>query len=66
MTFEPVDQIKVFLDFADAPAPVGRLAIRDRQIYFEYERNFLERGIEISPLRLPLRTGVQAVQGTWY
>lgn len=59
MTFEPIDQIKVFLDFADAPAPVGRLAIRDRQIYFEYERSFLERGVEISPLRLPLRTGVQ-------
>lgn len=59
MTFEPVNQIKISLDLPDAPGPVGRLAMRDRQIYFEYDRSFLEHGMEISPLRLPLRAGVR-------
>jgi serine/threonine-protein kinase HipA len=35
------------------------LAIRDRVIYFEYDSAFIERGLELSPLRLPLRSGVQ-------
>jgi serine/threonine-protein kinase HipA len=55
MIFRPVSTIKVGIDFASGPLDVGRLAIRDRIIYFEYERSFIERGLEISPLRLPLQ-----------
>ena len=29
------------------------------QIYFEYDRLFLNKGLEISPLKCPLRPGVQ-------
>ena len=54
MNFTPVTQIKVGLDFGADVLPVGRLAIRDGNIYYEYERDFLDRGIKISPLRLPL------------
>jgi serine/threonine-protein kinase HipA len=56
--YKPVEQIKVGLDFGEGLTPVGRLAIRDRQIYFEYDAGFIERGLEISPLRLPLKSGV--------
>lgn len=59
MTYAPINEMKVFLDLSDNPMQVGRLAIRDRQIYFEYDRDFLERNLEISPLRLPLKSGVQ-------
>ena len=52
-------EIKVGINFGDDVNPVGRLAIRDRHIYFEYDSSFIERGIEISPLRLPLQSGVQ-------
>jgi len=52
-------EIKVGMNFGDGVNPVGRLAIRDRHIYFEYDSTFIERGIEISPLRLPLQSGVQ-------
>ncbi len=52
-------EIKVGINFGDGVNPVGRLAIRDRHIYFEYDNSFIERGIEISPLRLPLQSGVQ-------
>lgn len=37
--YRPVDQIKVSLDFGDEPlVPVGRLAIREHTIYFQYEK----------------------------
>ena len=61
--FPPVKEIRVSLDFGDAIIPVGRLAVKDRSIYFEYTGSFVEqggnsRGIHISPFRLPLRRGV--------
>lgn len=61
MSFTPVNEIKVGLDFGNGSIPVGRLAIRDRVIYFEYDAAFLERGLDLSPLRLPLRSGLQRV-----
>ncbi|MFC4163424.1 type II toxin-antitoxin system HipA family toxin [Epilithonimonas zeae] len=55
---KPVAEIKVGLDFGLAVQPVGRLAIRDGVIYFQYDDNFFDAGIEISPFRLPLKRGV--------
>jgi serine/threonine-protein kinase HipA len=53
-----VKEIKVGLDFGNETVPIGRLAIRDRTIYFEYFPSFLRRGMEISPRILPLKPGV--------
>jgi len=53
-----VKEVKVGVNFGDGVVPVGRLAMRERTIYFEYDRAFIERGLEISPLRLPLKSGV--------
>ena len=39
-----VKEVKVGLNFGDATIPVGRLAIRDRKIYFEYPTR-LEGGL---------------------
>ena len=60
MSHEPVTQVKVGLCFGEGADPVGRLAIRDHRIYFEYDPAFLESGIEISPIRCPLQPGVQS------
>ena len=60
MTYRPVSQVRVGLDFGSAGFPVGRLAIRDGRPYFEYDGSFLERALEISPLRLPLRPGLHS------
>lgn len=59
MNFRPISTLKVRIDFGDGPLDVGRLAIRERLIYFEYERSFIQRGLEISPLRLPLQPGLK-------
>lgn len=56
----PLSTVNVTLDFGDDPMQVGRLATKDRRIYFEYDAAFIKRGLAISPFRLPLKTGVQA------
>jgi len=37
--------------------------MRERTIYFEYDRTFIKRGMEISPLRLPLQSGLHRFDG---
>jgi serine/threonine-protein kinase HipA len=60
MNFEPINQINISLDFGRGdPVSVGRFALRDGRIYFEYDGDFIRSGLEISPLRCPLRPGVQ-------
>lgn len=56
----PIAEIKVGLDFGSEILPVGRLAIRDHIIYFEYQASFIQKRLEISPIRMPLRSGVTA------
>jgi serine/threonine-protein kinase HipA len=51
-------RLEVRLALDDAERTVGTLAARDRRTYFEYDPAFLATGMEISPVRLPLRTGV--------
>jgi serine/threonine-protein kinase HipA len=53
-----INEIKVSLDFGEQPVSVGRLAIRNGQIYFEYDSAFIESGLDISPFKLPLQSGV--------
>jgi serine/threonine-protein kinase HipA len=57
VTYAPTELLTVYLD-AGARRKVGRLALRQRQILFEYDPPFIASGIEISPLKLPLRPGV--------
>lgn len=62
MSFIPVTLLTVLLDISAQPVPVGRLALKDRRIYFEYDRAFLERRLELSPFSLPLKAGVFSSQ----
>ena len=34
---------------------VGTLATKNKKIYFEYDKDFLKTGLELSPYKLPLR-----------
>ncbi len=51
-------EIKVGIDFGSEIIPVGRLALRDGITYFEYLPSFIQRGLQISPFRLPLKPGL--------
>lgn len=59
MKLERVEQLAVFYEpAAGQRRKVGRLALKDRQILFEYEPSFLASRLELSPFNLPLRPGV--------
>lgn len=49
---------------------VGTLAIKNNKIYFEYDKDFLKTGIELSPYKLPLKAGLHrcdddTFEGLW-
>ncbi len=47
------------LDVSLNQIPIGTLAQKNQKIYFEYDANFLKSNIQISPYKLPLKSGVQ-------
>ena len=49
-----IKTVNVFLNHADNKVFVGKLALKNRKIYFEYDENFLKKDIQISPYLLPL------------
>ncbi len=51
-------EVKVSLNFGAGIIPVGRLAINNRQIYFQYHDSFIEKNLNISPFHLPLKSNV--------
>ena len=53
-----ITEIKVGLNFGSEIQSVGRLAERNGIIYFEYEEEFSQNKVEISPFKLPLKRGV--------
>jgi serine/threonine-protein kinase HipA len=59
LNYSPITEIRVGLNFTGTALPVGRLALREGHIYFQYGSSFLNSGLEISPLRLPLQPGVR-------
>ncbi|XOV78970.1 MAG: type II toxin-antitoxin system HipA family toxin [Aestuariibacter sp.] len=66
MTIETVKAINVSLDFGNKPIAVGRLAVRERTVYFEFDRSFIDLNLEISPIRLPLQPGLQRFDRTLF
>ena len=51
-------EVKVGLNFGAGINPVGRLAINNRQIYFQYHNSFIEQNLNISPFHLPLKSNI--------
>ncbi len=58
MSCKPIQHIKVGLDFGGGVTPVGDLAIRDHQLYFQYSSDLLREGYDLSPIRLPRTSGL--------
>lgn len=59
MKLTPVDRLTVSYQPEEGRLiKIGRLASKDREILFEYDGDFLTRGLELSPFKLPLRPGV--------
>lgn len=59
MQLQPVRLVHVKFCLRNEKVPVGRLALHQGQIFFEYEPSFITRRLPISPFHLPLKQGVQ-------
>jgi serine/threonine-protein kinase HipA len=64
MAYSPIELLTVYLDARNQRRRVGRLAFKDRQVLFEYDASFINSGIELSPIKLPLRPGVSVADTT--
>ena len=53
-----IKTVNVFLNHYNKKISVGKLAYKDRVIYFEYSAAFLDSELQLSPYKLPLRRGV--------
>lgn len=58
MTFEVPSLVCVYYQGRDQKHLMGRLLLKNRQIFFEYDASFLKLGLELSPFKLPLKKGV--------
>src|SRR5574344_892761 len=54
-----IKTVNIFLHQFDNRLFVGKLALNNRKIYFEYNSSFIEKNIEISPYMLPVKKGLQ-------
>lgn len=66
MNYTPVSKMKVGLLFDTEVRSVGRLLLREKKLYFEYDADFVAGGLELSPLNCPLTAGVQTFDRTLY
>ena len=53
-----IQTLSVFYHYKDEKREIGRLAHKERVIYFEYSKEFLNSSLQLSPYKLPLRAGV--------
>ena len=58
MTFSRQQLVHVYYNGGGHRHTMGRLLLKNRQIFFEYDASFMKTGLELSPFKLPLKTGV--------
>src|SRR3989338_6875840 len=58
MTFVQQNLVYVYYQGFTAKQLMGRLLLKNRQIFFEYDDAFIKKGLELSPFKLPLKAGV--------
>ena len=58
MKFQPVKVVYVYYEPKNEKILVGRLALKSRKIFFEYDTEFLNMGLNLSPFKLPLKSGI--------
>lgn len=58
MTFVPQNLVHVYYNVSGTKQLMGRLLLKNRQIFFEYDAAFIKLSLELSPFKLPLKAGV--------
>jgi serine/threonine-protein kinase HipA len=64
MMFNNINMVHVYYATDAKKLMMGRLALKQRKVFFEYDDDFLKTGLELSPFKLPLKPGVIPCQDT--
>ncbi len=59
MNFKAQPIVHVYFKGKSEKILVGRLALKNHKIFFEYSPEFIKTGFELSPFKLPLKPGLQ-------
>lgn len=60
MMFVPQNLVYVYFNGFNIKKRMGRLLLKNRKIFFEYDTDFIKTALELSPFKLPLKAGVLA------
>lgn len=60
MMFVPQNLVYVYFNGFNIKKIMGRLLLKNRKIFFEYDTDFIKTALELSPFKLPLKAGVLA------
>ena len=58
MSFSNQNLVYVYYHGSLQKLLLGRLLLKNRHIFFEYDADFIKTGLELSPFKLPLKPGV--------
>ncbi|MDX1923853.1 MAG: type II toxin-antitoxin system HipA family toxin [Rickettsiaceae bacterium] len=58
MSISNQNLVYVYYHGARTSLLMGRLLLKNRQIFFEYDAAFIKTGLDLSPFKLPLKAGV--------
>jgi serine/threonine-protein kinase HipA len=58
MSFSNQNLVYVYYHGSGTSLLMGRLLLKNRQIFFEYDAAFIKTNLELSPFKLPLKAGV--------
>lgn len=58
MSFSNQNLVYVYYHGSGTKQLTGRLLLKNRQIFFEYDATFIKTGLELSPFKLTLKAGV--------
>lgn len=56
--FAPQNLVYVYYHGSKTKELMGRLLLKNRKIFFEYDLAFIKTGLELSPFKLPVKAGV--------
>ena len=58
MKLKPAKLVYVYYKPENEKILMGKLALKERRIFFEYAAEFIATGLNLSPFKLPLKSGV--------
>lgn len=58
MSLQNITVVHVYFIRGKEKCSMGRLAVKNRKIFFEYTPDFIKTGLGLSPFKLPAKTGL--------